>query len=98
MKEIPKIQVVHFYSHPPAKIWKYLTEPQLLEQWWAPGEVRAEVGHIFDLDMGNFGYQECQVLEVVQIFIFTRHAQHDNLLGACIRRRRNSASIDSRRF
>jgi uncharacterized protein YndB with AHSA1/START domain len=35
-----------------------------MERWWAPGGVRAEVGHRFTLDMGEWGVQRCQVLAV----------------------------------
>jgi uncharacterized protein YndB with AHSA1/START domain len=58
------IEVEHFYSHPPAAVWKALTTPELHARWWAPGNVRAEVGHKFDLDMGNWGKQSCELLAV----------------------------------
>jgi uncharacterized protein YndB with AHSA1/START domain len=58
------IEVEQFYSHPPAAVWKALTTPELHARWWAPGDVRAEVGHKFDLDMGNWGKQSCEVLAV----------------------------------
>jgi uncharacterized protein YndB with AHSA1/START domain len=58
------IEIEHFYSHPPAAVWKALTTPELHARWWAPGNVRAEVGHKFDLDMGNWGKQPCKVLAV----------------------------------
>jgi uncharacterized protein YndB with AHSA1/START domain len=58
------IQVEHVYAHPPAAVWRALTDPALHARWWAPGDVRAEVGHRFDLDMGAWGKQSCEVLEV----------------------------------
>lgn len=58
------IQLDHFYPHPPAAVWRALTTPELLAKWWAPGDVRAEVGHEFDLDMGQWGKQKCKVLAV----------------------------------
>lgn len=39
--------------------------PALLAQWWAAGDIRAEVGHRFELDMGQWGKQPCEVLEVI---------------------------------
>lgn len=58
------IEVEHFYSHPPAALWKALTTPELHARWSTPGSVRTEVGHKFDLDMGNWGKQSCEVLAV----------------------------------
>ncbi|MFO0596335.1 MAG: SRPBCC domain-containing protein [Myxococcaceae bacterium] len=58
------IKLDHFYAHPPARVWKALTDPQLHAQWWAPGDVRAVVGHRFELDMGRWGMRPCEVLAV----------------------------------
>jgi uncharacterized protein YndB with AHSA1/START domain len=58
------IRVNHFYAHEPPKVWNALTDPTLHARWWAPGDVRAVVGHRFELDMGQWGKQACEVLEV----------------------------------
>jgi uncharacterized protein YndB with AHSA1/START domain len=58
------IQLDHFYAHPPAAVWRALTDPQLHARWWAAGDVRPVVGHRFDLDMGPWGKQPCEVLAV----------------------------------
>ena len=58
------IQCEQFIPHPPAAVWRALTEPEVLARWWAPGDVRAEVGHRFTLDMGPWGHQVCEVLAV----------------------------------
>lgn len=58
------IQLSQYINHPPAKVWKALTDPEMIAKWWAPGDVRAEVGHKFTLDMGKWGQQPCEVLEV----------------------------------
>ena len=58
------IRVNHFYAHQPARVWQALTDPALHARWWAPGDVRAIVGHRFELDMGQWGKQACEVLEV----------------------------------
>jgi uncharacterized protein YndB with AHSA1/START domain len=58
------IQLDHLYAHPPAAVWKALTDPALHARWWAPGDVRAVVGHRFELDMGAWGKQPCEVLAV----------------------------------
>ncbi len=58
------IQLDHFYAQPPSVVWKALTDPLLHARWWAAGDVRPVVGHRFDLDMGQWGKQPCEVLEV----------------------------------
>lgn len=59
------IQLEHYYPHAPARVWEALTDPELHARWWAAGDIRPIVGHRFDLDMGAFGKQACEVLEVV---------------------------------
>ncbi|HTJ31433.1 MAG TPA: SRPBCC domain-containing protein [Acidobacteriaceae bacterium] len=58
------IRLTQFIHHPPASVWRVLTDPALHAKWWAAGDVRAEVGHRFTLDMGKWGQQPCTVLEV----------------------------------
>jgi uncharacterized protein YndB with AHSA1/START domain len=64
------IQVDHFYRQAPAVVWKALTDPAVHARWWAAGDVRPIVGHRFDLDMGAWGKQPCEVL----------HVEHERLL------------------
>jgi uncharacterized protein YndB with AHSA1/START domain len=58
------IRLSQFIDHPPAKVWRALTDPGLHAKWWAKGDVRAEVGHRFTLDMGSWGQQPCEVVAV----------------------------------
>jgi len=58
------IEVEHLYSQPTAAVWKALTDPALIARWWAAGDVRPVVGHRFELDMGQWGMQACEVVEV----------------------------------
>jgi uncharacterized protein YndB with AHSA1/START domain len=53
-----------FIARPPAAVWRALTEPELLARWWAAGDIKPVVGHRFMLDMGSWGHQPCEVLEV----------------------------------
>ena len=64
------IELENVYKQSPARVWKALTEPELHAHWWAPGDVKAIVGHRFELDMGPFGKQLCEVLEVVPEQLF----------------------------
>ena len=60
----PVLRFDKYVPHPPTAVWRALTEPGLLALWWAPGEVKAEVGHRFTLDMGDWGKQPCEVTAV----------------------------------
>jgi uncharacterized protein YndB with AHSA1/START domain len=58
------IHVDHFYTHPPSVVWMALTTPELLARWWVAGDIRPIVGHRFELDMGKWGKQPCEILQV----------------------------------
>jgi uncharacterized protein YndB with AHSA1/START domain len=64
MNDPAVIQVEHLYAHAPSIVWKALTDPELHARWWAAGDVRPIVGHRFELDMGKWGRQACEVLAV----------------------------------
>lgn len=59
-----KLEFERYYAHPPSAVWRALTDPERHARWWAAGNVRAVVGHTFTLDMGKWGQQPCEVLEV----------------------------------
>jgi uncharacterized protein YndB with AHSA1/START domain len=54
---------------PPERVWRALTDPQLLESWLMPNNIGAEVGARFQFRTapapGFSGIVECEVLEVV---------------------------------
>ena len=50
---------------PPEAVWQALTTADGIARWWRPCDVRAEPGHRFEMDMGQWGQQHCEVLEVV---------------------------------
>ena len=58
------ISVDQFIAAPPAKVWRALTEPELLARWWAAGDIAATVGHRFHLEMPGWGAVPCEVVEV----------------------------------
>lgn len=64
MTDTTVITCDQFIAHPPAEVWRALTEPDLLARWWAPGDIRPVVGHRFILDMGAWGRQPCEVIAV----------------------------------
>ncbi len=67
------ITVDQFVAAPPAKVWRGLTEPELLARWWAPGDIAPVVGHRFHLQMPGWGEVPCEVVEVEppERFVYT---------------------------
>jgi uncharacterized protein YndB with AHSA1/START domain len=65
MSERGTVRLERVYASGPSAVWRALVTPELLAAWWAPGDIRAEVGHLFHLDMGPWGKQPCEVLEVL---------------------------------
>ncbi len=49
--------------YPPEKIWRALTQPQLIEQWLMKNDFMPVVGHRFDLRT-NWGAIDCRVLTI----------------------------------
>lgn len=47
--DVTIVRVDQFLTHPPAKVWRALTEPDLLARWLAPGDFRLEVGHRYTM-------------------------------------------------
>jgi uncharacterized protein YndB with AHSA1/START domain len=58
------IRLEHVYTQPPARVWRALTDPALVSRWWSRGDIRAELGHQFDMEMGPWGKQSCEVIAV----------------------------------
>jgi len=63
------VHIVRDYSHPPAKVWRALTDPALIALWMMrPEGFEAVVGRRFKLvakpQPGWRGFVECEVLEV----------------------------------
>ena len=64
MTEPGVVRLSQFINHPPARVWRALTDPALHAKWWAAGDIKAEIGHRFTLDMGKWGQQPCEVIAV----------------------------------
>jgi len=71
MTDHAAIHVDQHYDAPASAVWRAITDPDLLAQWWAPGDIRPIVGHTFALDMGNWGSQPCEVLAVEEERLLT---------------------------
>ncbi|WP_369779680.1 SRPBCC domain-containing protein [Streptomyces sp. R33] len=48
-EDLTAVHVDQFLPHPPAKVWRALTEPELLARWFMPGDFRLEVGHRYTM-------------------------------------------------
>lgn len=51
-------------DHPPEKVWRALTRPELISDWLMKGDFRPEVGHTFHLTGEWGGTLDCEVLVV----------------------------------
>jgi uncharacterized protein YndB with AHSA1/START domain len=55
-------------AHPPEKVWRALTESELMARWLMPNDFQPVAGHAFDLraqpQPGWSGITHCQVLEI----------------------------------
>ena len=65
-----RIDVDQFLAHPPAKVWRALTEPDLMARWLMPNDFAPVVGHRFTftttpIPAADFdGVAHCEVLEL----------------------------------
>lgn len=69
--DLGRIDVDEYFAHPPAKVWRALTTPALMEQWLMPNDFAPVVGHRFTFHATPIaqtrfsGTIACQVLELV---------------------------------
>ena len=61
--ETRSVVVEREMPHPPEKLWRALTQPQLIEEWLLKGDFKPDVGHRFNLS-ADWGVVNCQVLVV----------------------------------
>jgi uncharacterized protein YndB with AHSA1/START domain len=47
--DLTTIRVDQFLPHPPAKVWRALTEPDLVAKWLMPGDFQLRVGHRYTM-------------------------------------------------
>lgn len=62
------LQFEQVYPHPPERVWRALTDPKALGEWFMPNSFEARVGHVFEFRTapapGFDGVVHCQVIEV----------------------------------
>jgi uncharacterized protein YndB with AHSA1/START domain len=67
--DLTAIHVDEFLPHPPAKVWRALTEPALIARWLMPNDFRLEIGHRYTMRTQPIpavrfsGVVACEVLE-----------------------------------
>lgn len=63
------IRIQYDLVDPPSKVWRALTDPDLLSQWLMPTNIRAEIGHQFTFRTeprpGWDGIVYCEIIEVI---------------------------------
>jgi uncharacterized protein YndB with AHSA1/START domain len=58
------IRLEHVFPHPPARVWRFLTDAELLSRWLMPTDFRPELGAAFTFDAGQWGITRCEVLAI----------------------------------
>lgn len=68
--DLTRIEVDQFFPHPPERLWRALTTPDLMAQWLMPNDFEPVVGHRFTFrsrpvaQTGFSGEIACQVLDL----------------------------------
>lgn len=57
------IVVEREFAHPPKKVWRALTRPELVAEWLMAGDVAPTLGHRFAFG-ADWGHVDCEVVEV----------------------------------
>ena len=52
------------FPHPPARLWRALTQPHLMEEWLMKNDFQPVVGHAFKLTGDWGGVLDCEVLAI----------------------------------
>ncbi|CAN7571133.1 SRPBCC domain-containing protein [Bosea sp. LjRoot9] len=63
LTEIRSVVVERELSHPPEKIWRALTQPQLIAEWLMKNDFKPVMDHRFSL-RADWGAVDCQVLAI----------------------------------
>lgn len=61
--ETRRVVVEREFPHPPERVWRALTQPELLSDWLMPNDFRAEPDRAFRF-RAEWGGVDCKVLEV----------------------------------
>ena len=80
MTDTSAVIVEREFPHPPAKLWRALTQPRLIADWLMRNDFAPAVGHTFNLSRDWGGTLDCEVLEVEpeQRLAYTWDYAHDD--------------------
>jgi uncharacterized protein YndB with AHSA1/START domain len=81
------ITVDEFLPHPPATVWRAITEPELIARWLMPNDFKLEVGHKFTFQgfpipaagFGGTGHSEVLGFEPEKMLRIAWRAAPDDL-------------------
>ena len=83
---------IHFtrtYPHPIEKVWRAISDPELVGQWLMPTTLRAEVGHRFTFTTkpypGFDGTVHCEVVTVDEPYEFAYRWSGGGLVDTTVR-------------
>ena len=78
--ETRSVVVEREIPYPPEKIWRALTQPQLIEEWLMKNDFKPAVGHRFNLRGDWGGVLDCEVLAVEpnRTLSYTWNHAHDD--------------------
>ncbi|UTP37758.1 SRPBCC domain-containing protein [Phenylobacterium sp. LH3H17] len=78
--ETRSVVVEREFAHPPARLWRALTQPHLIEAWLMKNDFEPVVGHRFNLRGGWGGVLDCEVLavEAHRTLSYTWNFKHDD--------------------
>jgi len=78
--ETRSVVVEREIPHPPEKVWRALTQPQLIEDWLMKNDFEPIVGHRFNLRGDWGGVLDCEVLAVEpnEMLSYTWDYAHDD--------------------
>lgn len=65
-RKIPNVSSVvveREFSHSTEKIWRALTQPDLIQEWLMKNDFKAELGYSFSMG-GDWGSVDCKVLDI----------------------------------
>ena len=64
MTDTQTVTIERDFAHPPAKLWRALTQPHLIADWLMKNDFAPAVGHKFHLTGDWGGTLDCEVLEI----------------------------------
>ncbi|MEO5938375.1 MAG: SRPBCC domain-containing protein [Sphingomonas sp.] len=78
--ETRSVTVEREFPHPPAKLWRALTQPHLIADWLMKNDFVPAVGHKFNFSGEWGGTLDCEVLEIEpeETLAYTWDYAHDD--------------------